>query len=118
MIKVDDFPQDFGRAELVLDAKAHASREGRHSAMSHEARLHRRRRTHAVPQVEEPPRVRSPPPTSRPRPGARCSMRQPFAPDELDEVILGCAAPSVDEVNIGRVAALRMGCGQKVPAGP
>src|SRR4029453_8710091 len=40
---------------------------------------------------------------------------QGFAPDELDEVILGCAAPSVDEVNIGRVAALRMGCGQKVP---
>jgi acetyl-CoA C-acetyltransferase len=41
--------------------------------------------------------------------------RQRFSPDELDEVILGCAAPSVDEVNIGRVAALRMGCGQKVP---
>ena len=41
--------------------------------------------------------------------------RQPFAPSELDEVILGCASPSVDEVNIGRVAALRMGCGLKVP---
>ena len=41
--------------------------------------------------------------------------RQPFAPDALDEVILGAAAPSADEVNIGRVAALRMGCGQKVP---
>lgn len=41
--------------------------------------------------------------------------RQPFAPTEIDEVILGCAAPSVDEVNIGRVAALRMGCGLKVP---
>jgi acetyl-CoA C-acetyltransferase len=41
--------------------------------------------------------------------------RQPFAPADLDEVILGCAAPSVDEVNIGRVAALRMGCGLKVP---
>ena len=40
---------------------------------------------------------------------------QPFAPPELDEVILGCAAPSPDEVNIGRVAALRMGCGQNVP---
>jgi len=40
---------------------------------------------------------------------------QPFAPDELDEVILGCAAPAVDEVNIGRVVALRMGCGEKVP---
>ncbi len=41
--------------------------------------------------------------------------RQRFAPDALDEVILGAAAPSADEVNIGRVAALRMGCGQKVP---
>ena len=41
--------------------------------------------------------------------------RQAFEPSALDEVILGCAAPSVDEVNIGRVVALRMGCGQKVP---
>ena len=47
--------------------------------------------------------------------GRALLLRQPFAPTELDEVILGCAAPSVDEVNIGRVAALRMGCGQKVP---
>jgi len=41
--------------------------------------------------------------------------RQKFAPTDLDEVILGCAAPSVDEVNIGRVVALRIGCGEKVP---
>jgi acetyl-CoA C-acetyltransferase len=41
--------------------------------------------------------------------------RQRFAPTELDEVILGAAAPSADEVNIGRVVALRMGCGQHVP---
>ncbi len=47
--------------------------------------------------------------------GRTLLVRQKFAPQELDEVILGCAAPSVDEVNIGRVAALRMGCGQKVP---
>ncbi len=47
--------------------------------------------------------------------GRALLMRQSFEPRELDEVILGCAAPSVDEVNIGRVAALRMGCGQKVP---
>src|SRR6187401_3056848 len=47
--------------------------------------------------------------------GRALLARQSFAPDELDEVILGCAAPSVDEVNIGRVVALRMGCGQKVP---
>lgn len=42
-------------------------------------------------------------------------LRQPFAPDRLDEVILGCASPSPDEVNIGRVVALRMGCGNRVP---
>ncbi|MGA8050852.1 MAG: acetyl-CoA C-acetyltransferase [Burkholderiales bacterium] len=47
--------------------------------------------------------------------GRALLMRQKFEPAELDEVILGCAAPSVDEVNIGRVVALRMGCGQKVP---
>jgi acetyl-CoA C-acetyltransferase len=47
--------------------------------------------------------------------GRAVLVRQPFAPSDLDEVILGCAAPSVDEVNIGRVVALRMGCGQKVP---
>jgi acetyl-CoA C-acetyltransferase len=47
--------------------------------------------------------------------GRKLLVRQPFAPTDLDEVILGCAAPSVDEVNIGRVVALRMGCGHKVP---
>lgn len=48
---------------------------------------------------------------------AGCALlaRQSFAADELDEVILGCASPSPDEVNIGRVVALRMGCGQSVP---
>ena len=47
--------------------------------------------------------------------GRALLMRQKFDPTQLDEVILGCAAPSADEVNIGRVAALRMGCGLKVP---
>ena len=47
--------------------------------------------------------------------GKALLMRQAFEPADLDEVILGCASPSVDEVNIGRVAALRMGCGNKVP---
>ncbi|ARP94935.1 acetyl-CoA C-acetyltransferase [Bordetella genomosp. 13] len=41
--------------------------------------------------------------------------RQPFTPDVLDEVVVGCAAPSPDEVNIGRVIALRLGCGDRVP---
>src|SRR3972149_342425 len=47
--------------------------------------------------------------------GRALLVRQKFSPADLDEVILGCAAPSVDEVNIGRVVALRLGCGQKVP---
>jgi len=42
--------------------------------------------------------------------------RQPFAPSELDEVIIGSAMPGPDEANIARVIALRLGCGDKVPA--
>ncbi len=47
--------------------------------------------------------------------GRALLARQPFTPEDLDEVILGCASPSPDEVNIGRVAALRLGCGNGVP---
>lgn len=42
--------------------------------------------------------------------------RQPFAPAELDQVIIGSAMPGPDEANIARVVALRLGCGDKVPA--
>jgi acetyl-CoA C-acetyltransferase len=47
--------------------------------------------------------------------GRALLKRMPFSPTDLDEVILGCASPSPDEVNIGRVVALRLGCGRKVP---
>ncbi|MDO8959357.1 MAG: acetyl-CoA C-acetyltransferase [Rhodocyclaceae bacterium] len=47
--------------------------------------------------------------------GRALLLRQPFAPQDLDEVILGCAAPSPDETNIGRLVALRLGCGHQVP---
>jgi acetyl-CoA C-acetyltransferase len=47
--------------------------------------------------------------------GRALLLRQPFLPSDLDEVILGCAAPSPDETNIGRMVALRLGCGHKVP---
>jgi len=47
--------------------------------------------------------------------GRALLLRQPFLPSDLDEVILGCAAPSPDETNIGRMVALRLGCGKKVP---
>lgn len=42
--------------------------------------------------------------------------RQPFTPDDLGEVVIGCVMPSPDEANIGRVIALRLGCGKKTPA--
>lgn len=48
--------------------------------------------------------------------GTTLLNRQPFAPNELDEVIIGSAMPGPDEANIARVIALRLGCGDKVPA--
>ena len=47
--------------------------------------------------------------------GRSLLARQPIDPQELDEVILGCAMPSPDEPNIGRIVALRLGCGNLVP---
>jgi acetyl-CoA C-acetyltransferase len=43
-------------------------------------------------------------------------LRQPFAPDALDQVILGCVSSGPDEANIARVTSLRLGCGEAVPA--
>jgi len=42
--------------------------------------------------------------------------RQPFEPEALDQVILGCVGPGPDEANIARVVALRLGCGEAMPA--
>ncbi len=42
--------------------------------------------------------------------------RQPFETDRIDQVILGCVAPGSDEANIARVAALRLGIDERVPA--
>jgi len=43
-------------------------------------------------------------------------LRQPFRPEEMDEVLLGCVSPGPDEANIARVVSLRLGCGNRVPA--
>src|SRR3954471_15642280 len=48
--------------------------------------------------------------------GRALLLRQPFAPDAFDEVIIGAALPSADEANIARVISLRLGCGNGVPA--
>lgn len=42
--------------------------------------------------------------------------RQSFEPDAFDEVVVGCVMPGPDEANIARVVALRLGCGERVPA--
>lgn len=42
--------------------------------------------------------------------------RMPFDAAAIDEVILGCVMPGPDEANIARVAALRLGCDQHMPA--
>jgi len=48
--------------------------------------------------------------------GRALLARQPFAPGQLDEVIVGCVIPAPDEANIARIVALRLGCGKQVPA--
>lgn len=48
--------------------------------------------------------------------GRELLERQPFSAKEINEVVLGCVMPSVDEANIGRVVSLRLGCGKAIPA--
>src|SRR5476649_2158841 len=48
--------------------------------------------------------------------GRELLSRQPFAATDLDEVVLGCVMPTPDEANIGRLVALRLGCGEAIPA--
>ncbi|MDN2567548.1 acetyl-CoA C-acetyltransferase, partial [Aquibium sp. A9E412] len=43
-------------------------------------------------------------------------MRQPFAPNAFDGVVLGCVNVIADEMNPARVAALRLGMGAAMPA--
>ncbi|MGZ5989569.1 MAG: acetyl-CoA C-acetyltransferase [Rhizomicrobium sp.] len=43
-------------------------------------------------------------------------LRQPFAPDAFDQVILGIVNVVADEVNPARVAALRLGMGERMVA--
>ena len=42
--------------------------------------------------------------------------RQPFAPTEFHQVILGCVNVIADEMNPARVAALRLGMGEAMTA--
>ena len=48
--------------------------------------------------------------------GRELLERQPFSAKEINEVVLGCVMPSVDEANIGRVVSLLLGCGKAIPA--
>lgn len=48
--------------------------------------------------------------------GRALLARQPFGPEALDEVVLGCVGPGPDEANIARIVGLRLGAGHRVPA--
>lgn len=48
--------------------------------------------------------------------GRHLLLRQPFAPTDIGEVILGCVMPRETEANIARIVGLRLGCGVKTPA--
>lgn len=48
--------------------------------------------------------------------GSNLLNKLSFEAENIDEVILGLALPGVDEANIARIVALRLGCGDKVPA--
>ena len=48
--------------------------------------------------------------------GRALLARQPFAPTAFDEVILGAVMSGPEEANIARVVALRLACGDRVPA--
>jgi acetyl-CoA C-acetyltransferase len=43
-------------------------------------------------------------------------LRQPFAPDAFDLVVLGCVNVLADEMNPARIAALRLGMGEQMTA--
>lgn len=47
--------------------------------------------------------------------GRRLLTKQRVEPTAIDQVVLGCMIPSVDEANIGRLVGLRLGCGKSTP---
>lgn len=48
--------------------------------------------------------------------GSALLNRLNISPEDINEVVVGCAIPSSDEANIARIIALRLGCGLNVPA--
>ena len=47
--------------------------------------------------------------------GRELLKRSGVSANDLGEVVIGCAMPSANEANIGRLIALRLGCGNSVP---
>lgn len=48
--------------------------------------------------------------------GKSLLLRQSFPSNAIDEVIIGCVMAGPDEINIAKIIAKRLGCGDKVPA--
>lgn len=47
--------------------------------------------------------------------GRQLVSELPINPAHIDEVVLGCMIPRENEANIGRLVALRLGCGDRTP---
>ena len=47
--------------------------------------------------------------------GRALLLRLPIRPTDIDEVIMGCVMPRETEANMGRLVALRLGCGDDTP---
>lgn len=48
--------------------------------------------------------------------GRELLAKHSISASSIDEVVIGCVMPSVEEANIGRVVALRLGCSKQTPA--
>lgn len=48
--------------------------------------------------------------------GSELLLKQPFEPSDIENVVIGSTIPNPDEPNIARIIALRLGCGDYVPA--
>ena len=113
-------PKSFPRAApLARKETCHPQqrrRSGRTPRSRGPAGLHRRRQPHSIPQGARTTRTLHARSISPCNAAARCLLRQPFAADAFDQVILGCVNVIADEMNPARVAALRLGMGEAMPA--
>ena len=111
-VAVDDFaPEELSPRASARETCYRKRCRDRRPRSRRPSGLHRRRQPHAVHQGARAGRARSRRSISPSHCGRPLLLRQPFAPDAFDQVILGCVNVIADEMNPARVAALRLGMG-------